>query len=379
MPFRGDLQEFPLFDVLQMVATTGKSGRLVLTRRRGRGLVVFRDGRIVYAASESLRETLGSLLVSLELLDEDRLREGLEIQSGREPKPCLGAVLVEKGWLTDEEVEHAVTQQVERVIAELGSWREGFFEFTQMAVPSRGEVTVSARDLLLEHGLSADRVLLSIAVQLDEAGRDETGDRERDPDESRLFDLAGLASGSPDASSSDPRIAVLKEILTRVRSPKLTGETIELLLSSAAEHCRRVVLFAVHSDFFRGLAQRGFDTARMGRVGDLRLPVAATGILRRATATREVVRATLGSDEGDELLAGALGGAPPGEVIAAPLAVGEKVGLVVYGDNSPANEAIGPTDELELILLQAGLAIERAALLERVEELEFDQVLKSRG
>ena len=49
MGFRGELEQFRLFDVLQMIATTGMSGRLVLSRRSARGLVVFREGRIVYS------------------------------------------------------------------------------------------------------------------------------------------------------------------------------------------------------------------------------------------------------------------------------------------------------------------------------------------
>ncbi len=136
MPFRGELQDFRLPEVLQMIATTGKSGRLVLTRPSARGLLVFRQGRIVYAASDSLRETLGSLLVSEGLLDEERLARGLELQRQRQGAVRLGLVLVEQGWLSEEQLEEAVRRQVERVVADLGSWTRGFFEFSQMPVPA---------------------------------------------------------------------------------------------------------------------------------------------------------------------------------------------------------------------------------------------------
>ncbi len=53
--------------------------------------------------------------------------------------------------------------------------------------------------------------------------------------------------------------------------------------------------------------------------------------------------------------------------------------LVLYGDNHPDGEPIGPTDELELVLLQTGVAMERAALAERVQQLEFEGILASRG
>lgn len=378
MAFRGELQKLPLFDVLQMVATTGKSGRLVLSRRSARGLVVFRDGRIVYAASESLRETLGSLLVSLGLVEEARLREALELQGEREPSVRLGQILVENEWLSEEDLEAAVTRQVERVIAELASWKKGYFEFTQMRVPSRGEVAVDARELLLEPGLAADHVLLSIAVKLDEARRD-AGDDEAEAPEG-LFDLAGLTeTGAASEPSADPRVAAMKSVLSQVRSPRLTGEVAEVVLSNAARLVRRAVLFAVHSEVFRGLGQRGLEGPVAEEIGELKIPLSEGGLLYRAAASREVARGTLSSEAGDELLLAGLGGDPPAEAIAAPMAVGERIGLVVYGDNLPAAEPVGSTDELELVLLQTGMAMERAALEERVKQLEFDEILKSRG
>lgn len=377
MPFRGELQDFRLPEVLQMIATTGKSGRLVLTRRNARGLLIFRRGRIVYAASDSLRETLGSLLVSEGLLGEERLARALELQRRRQGEVRLGLVLVEEGWLSEEQLEEAVTRQVERVVADLGSWTRGFFEFTQMPVPSRGEVPVDAPDLLLAEGLAPDHVLLSIAVQLDEAARDGVA-TEAMPNAAGLFELAAADAGAED-QPAEVRLAAIKEVLSQVRSPRLTGEVTALLLANAARLVRRAVLFAVHAEVFRGLAQRGLEPALAAAVGELKIPLADEGILRRAAASRGAVRGRLSAAPGDERLRAGLGAAEPAEAIAVPVTVGDKVRLVLYGDNHPAGEPIAATDELELVLLQTGAAMERAALAERVQQLEFEGLLASRG
>ena len=44
-----------------------------MSRDKRQGLIVFRGGRIIYAASSAVRENLGSLLLARELISEDEL------------------------------------------------------------------------------------------------------------------------------------------------------------------------------------------------------------------------------------------------------------------------------------------------------------------
>ena len=54
----------------------------------------------------------------------------------------------------------------------------------------------------------------------------------------------------------------------------------------------------------------------------------------------------------------------------APGFVRNEVHLVLYGDNAPDGRAIGPVEELEWALLEAGLAMERDLLEERLRAFE---------
>ena len=63
MPFVGTLEGFELPEIWQLLAFAKRSGRLTLTRRDSKALMVFRNGRIIYVATDSVRETLGHLLV----------------------------------------------------------------------------------------------------------------------------------------------------------------------------------------------------------------------------------------------------------------------------------------------------------------------------
>ncbi len=65
-----------------------------------------------------------------------------------------------------------------------------------------------------------------------------------------------------------------------------------------------------------------------------------------------------------------LGGPAPNEVVAIPIVVDGMIAAVFYGDNVPGGEPIGSIRGIELLMIEAGLAMERRffqAKLQRVE------------
>ncbi len=61
MQLKGKLEKYDFSDILQMLSSSGRTGKLALTQRAGQGVIVLRRGRIIYAASSSVRETLGNM------------------------------------------------------------------------------------------------------------------------------------------------------------------------------------------------------------------------------------------------------------------------------------------------------------------------------
>ena len=72
----------------------------------------------------------------------------------------------------------------------------------------------------------------------------------------------------------------------------------------------------------------------------------------------------------NQSMVSAIGGPAPGDSVAVPLIVNDKVLLVLYADHLA--EGIGPgwLEELELLMLQAGLAMEKDLLTKRIEHYE---------
>jgi hypothetical protein len=78
----------------------------------------------------------------------------------------------------------------------------------------------------------------------------------------------------------------------------------------------------------------------------------------------------LSEEAWDRYLVEQLGGVAPSEVAIVPMVVNGKAVALLYGDNLPDGGRIGPIDGLELLMLEAGLAMEKTALEVRLRTLQ---------
>ncbi len=164
----------------------------------------------------------------------------------------------------------------------------------------------------------------------------------------------------------------LRVVGERLRARESDGEILHIVMQFALETFARVALFGVRDDFVHGLAQVGLtraggpDDAGLRRV---ELPVREPAWFRRVLGSRKPLRAAP-ADAGDQRLAVLLGSQVPEEAYVAPLESGDRVVAFLYGDNLPSRELIGDTAALEVVLQQAGLALDRAYLERILEKAE---------
>ena len=181
--------------------------------------------------------------------------------------------------------------------------------------------------------------------------------------------LAAAGSGPSDRagrrSETEPAaLRRLHETSARLREAATRGEVLPLVLRFAAEHFVRVAMFMVRDDEAIGMAQLGL--ARAGGPDDaalrgLRLPARGPAWFRAVLDRRSAVRAAP-SDSGDRQLAERLGRAVPAKAYLAPIESGDRVVALLYGDNLPADTPLGDTSALEVVIHEAGLALDRAVL-----------------
>lgn len=154
MAIEGPLKELGIHDVFQLLDLSRKTGILRVTSelRHNQGTIYFDNGRIAYAEIQSNPHPLGELLVRAgKISDADVTRARAMQEQGDQRR--LGEILVVIGALTNRELERYVSAQVEEVVFEVMSWREGYFSFAEGPLeenPAEATANISTESLLLE-------------------------------------------------------------------------------------------------------------------------------------------------------------------------------------------------------------------------------------
>lgn len=341
MSLAGRLEEVDLAELLHFLALNNRTGKVTITRRDGHGLVVVRLGRIVYAASSSIRETFGNILVCRGLVSPETLAVALERQHASGDNRKLGFILMDMGSLTEDQLKDVLKQQTGLVVQEMFRWRSGYFKFEVAPVASSGEIGVDAEDLVVADGVATDQVLLEAMTRLDEA------------------------------EPVEPPTTV-RSIAGTALSPALRAENTVGLLRRAGEVVTRGLLFVVRGDEVQGAGQFGLeaDSEPDDLARSIRLPMGESSVVTDAVERRETWQGPLPETPANRRLVDRLGGQWPSLAVVVPMMVREGVGLVLYGDNGTTDGALGAVEDLEWALLEAGLSMERDLLEERMRAFE---------
>jgi tetratricopeptide (TPR) repeat protein len=154
MPIEGPLRELSIHDVFQLLDLSRKTGTLRVTShvRDNEGVVLFSRGRIVSASIRNSPTPLGEMLIRAGRISEEDLGQARAQQQAGDRRR-LGEILLASGTIGARELERQVRLQIEAVVFELMSWREGFFSFEEREVSEAGleaSVHVSTESLLME-------------------------------------------------------------------------------------------------------------------------------------------------------------------------------------------------------------------------------------
>jgi Domain of unknown function (DUF4388) len=158
MAIEGPLRELGIHDVFQLLDLSRKTGVLRVTSelRDNEGRVFFDNGKVLFAMIRSNPHPIGTLLVRTGKVTEadlDRARNEQERHAAEGRRKRIGEILVEGGVLTQKELDRQVRFQIEAVVFELMSWREGFFSFEEgglSEVPADATTRLSTESLLME-------------------------------------------------------------------------------------------------------------------------------------------------------------------------------------------------------------------------------------
>jgi len=162
MPFEGDLSDFALAEVLQIMGQGLKTGTLAVEGERETIWIYFKNGLAIFATPSNLREQLGALLIREGLINAEQLDAALRTQKKMraEGNPVrLGTILVAMGAMDRAVLEEKIAHQIrESIYAALGE-RRGHFRFFP-------ELDLEDEDILVS--LDVKQIILEGARRVEE-------------------------------------------------------------------------------------------------------------------------------------------------------------------------------------------------------------------
>lgn len=159
MLLQGNLKEFSLPNIFQLVKMSAKTGSLTIRREESWGKIYFRSGLITYAFSAPNALPLGERLVKAGSITGDQLKEALAAQKKGGEGARIGTVLLELGCLERAVLEQAVHEQIQDAAFDFFSWPDGEFEF-------HAEELASEEDILVE--MNVENVIMEGCRRIDE-------------------------------------------------------------------------------------------------------------------------------------------------------------------------------------------------------------------
>lgn len=385
MQLTGDLSDFALTDILQILSLSRKTGTVLLSGAGWEANIVVESGRITFA-SRRPGDTLADSLAIAGMIDGAALRTN---NNDRQEGAVLVKVLVDSGVLTRSGLAAIARRHTQRVIGKLVLLEKGRFSIA-LGEDALAQSTASVR---LKDGLDVGETLLRAAQERDE--RDVLDSEELRPNVSieqvRSLNLTGSRETRPLAridggQQSTPTRAthngghngseLLCSLLAEMKQHSFEAEVSLLIMRYASELAARGVLFAVKDSKLCGLGQFGLNHASDGKradelVRELRIPLDRDSVFARVVRTGEpfVGPAPHGQPLAEQLnRVGDFGQKLSFFVL--PLTCNESPTFVIYGDNYPGDSELNGTAELVALANQASLVLERIALRRRIEQLE---------
>ncbi len=168
MSLIGNLEDLSLPDILQIINLSKKSGILFIQRGDEEGKIYFRQGKVTLAIGPQNRRNIGNILIEKGFITQAQLNAAVAEQKSGDMKQLLGAILVQMDLIDQETLEQAVQQQIEESVYYFLTWRDGTFKFDLKEVDGRMEVGIDPQVLISHRGIDTQWLVLEGTRLIDE-------------------------------------------------------------------------------------------------------------------------------------------------------------------------------------------------------------------
>jgi hypothetical protein len=141
MALRGNLRDFTISQLLNLINLANKTGTLVVEGPSETAEVAFREGKLAYAQIEREDSSLASVLFKAKKISSGQFRSIQQRASHISDKE-LGLLLINAGYLSQEDILSNLQLHFSDIIQRLFTWVEGFFHFDNDTLPPDNRICV---------------------------------------------------------------------------------------------------------------------------------------------------------------------------------------------------------------------------------------------
>lgn len=143
MALKGNLRDFSFTQLLNLINLARKTGTLVLEGPNETARVTFREGKLAYAQIGQEENSLAAVLFRVKKISNAQYRILRERAGGMSDKE-LGLLLINAGYVTQEDVITSLKHYFTSIVERLFTWTEGFFHFENDMLAPEDKISVRA-------------------------------------------------------------------------------------------------------------------------------------------------------------------------------------------------------------------------------------------
>jgi hypothetical protein len=151
MALKGNLRDFSITQLLNLVNVARKTGTLVVESSQEQIYISFKEGKLSYARDGNGDASLAMVLYRAKKLSAPQVR-AINDRSGGMSDKELGLVLINSNYMTQQDILGSLQTYYLAMLNKLFTWDEGSFHFDNQLLPPNGKITVriSLENIIIE-------------------------------------------------------------------------------------------------------------------------------------------------------------------------------------------------------------------------------------
>lgn len=151
MALKGNLKDFSITQLLNLINLAKKTGTLRIQGPGDQAWIAFREGKLAYACIGTETADLASILKFNNKISQSQYRI-LRQKASRIKDKELGLLLMNAGYVSQEDILYSLRQYFANSIRRLFTWVEGYFQFnaSESAPDDKILVRLDLENLIIE-------------------------------------------------------------------------------------------------------------------------------------------------------------------------------------------------------------------------------------